>query len=127
MTDAVVLIIPVTLSGLEVIGLFAVLRDVQPFDLFRFGNAHAGNHICYFQEHNGANQRKAPGNQYAYKLVAKLSPMSVESANGFARAEDRIDHLLGENAGQERADSAACAVDAKSIEGIIVAEDGFYF
>src|SRR5271167_91105 len=127
MPDAAVMIIFGALSGFEVIRFFAVLRDVQAFDLLRLTHAHAGNHIRYFQEHNGADERKAPGNQYAYKLVAELSPVTVHSAYGFTRAENRIDHLLREDAGEERADGAARAVNAESIESIIIAEDRFYF
>jgi hypothetical protein len=127
MPDAAVLIIHWTLSGFEVIGLFAVLRDVQTFDLFRFCHAHASNHIRYFQQNDGSDQSEAPSNQHTDELVAELAPVSVESADWFARAEDGIDHLLRENAGQERADSAARAVNAESIQRIIIAEDRFYF
>ncbi len=123
MPDAAVLI---HRSGLEVVRFFTVLRDVQTFDLFRFGHAHAGNHIRYFQQHNGSDQREAPGNQYAHKLVAELAPVSVHSANRLACAKNRIDHLLSEDAGQERADRSAGAVNSESVQGIIVAEDRFY-
>ena len=62
MRDAV-LIISMTLSGLEVVGLFTVLGDVQTFDLFGLAHAHTVNHIRYFQQHNGSNQREShPGN-----------------------------------------------------------------
>src|SRR5580704_8001275 len=103
-----------------------MLRDVQSFNLFRFRYTNAGNHVCYFQEDNGADQRKAPGDQYAHKLVAKLSPVTIHTADGLACAENWIDHLLGENAGQESANRATCAVNSKSIQSIIISEDRFY-
>src|SRR5580704_5019601 len=127
MPDAAVSIIPRTFSGLEVIRLFTVLRDVQTFDFFGFGHAHTGNHIRYFQQDDGSDQSEAPSNQHAYKLVAELSPMSIHSADWFACAENRIDHLLREDAGQEGADGATRAVNSKSIQRIIIAEDRFYF
>src|SRR5579862_3228275 len=114
------------LSGLEVIGLFAVLRDVQTFDFLYFAHAHAGNHIRYFEKDNGADDGEAPGNQYADELVAELTPVAVKSADGFACAEDGIDDLLREDSGQESADGAASAVNTEGVEGVVVAEDRFY-
>src|SRR5580704_15464281 len=114
------------LSGLKVVGLFAVLRDVQTFDLFCFTYAHSGNDIRYFEKDNGADDGEAPGNQYTHKLVAELAPVAVHSADRFACAEDGIDDLLRKDSGQKRADGAARTVNAEGVEGVIVAENRFY-
>src|SRR5271163_621266 len=120
-------IVPRSSSGFQVVGFFAVLRDVETFDLIRFAHADASNHIRYFQQDNGSYQGEAPREEYAYKLITKLAPVAVQSSNGLARAENRVDHLLRKDPGQERADRAACAVNAEGIEGIVIAEDRFYF
>src|SRR6185437_4142734 len=114
-------------SGLEVVRLFSVLRDVQTFDFFRLGDAYARNHIRYFEQNDGPYQRKAPSNQNAHQLIAKLSPMAIQTAYRLARAENRVDHLLCEDSSQEGADGATRAVRAEGIQGVIIAEDRLYF
>src|SRR5579859_2528550 len=110
-------------SGLEGVRLFTVLRDVQTFDLFRFGDAYARNHIRYFEKNDGAHQGEPPGNQNSHQLIAKLSPVAIQTAHRLASAENRIDHLLCENSGQKRADGATRAVHAERVQCIIIAED----
>jgi hypothetical protein len=99
MTVAAVLKIFKARSGFEIVSFFAMLGDIKAFDFFGFTYAHTGDHIRYFQEHNGADERKAPGDQNAYELIAELSPVAVQTADWFACAENRIDELLSENAG----------------------------
>src|SRR5580658_3427554 len=99
MTVATVLKFFKNLSGFEIVSFFAVLRDIEAFDFFGFTYAHTGKHIRYFQQHNGADECKSPGDQTTYKLVAELSPVAAQAADWFACAENRIDELLGEDAG----------------------------
>ncbi len=84
MTVAAVLKFFKNLSGFEIVSFFAVLRDIEAFNFFGFAHAHTGNHIRYFEKDNGADEGKAPGDQNAYKLVAELSPVTIQTADWFA-------------------------------------------
>src|SRR5262249_12811180 len=51
--------------------------------------------------------------------------MAVQATNRLARGEDRIDDLLGEDAGEESADCSAGAMYAERIERVVVTEYSF--
>src|SRR5260370_24532831 len=111
---------------IKVISLFAVLRNVQSFDLVLFWHAHASDQVDDLEQHEGSYQRKNPRNQNAHELVTDLAPMSVKAAHGFAGSKDGVDHLLSEDAGEQRSNCAARPVDAESIQRVIIPEDGLY-
>src|SRR5579859_3099804 len=111
--------------GFQIIGFFAMLRDVQPFDFMFFADAEPGKEIGDFQDNQCSDERKAPGDRNADELIANLSPAAIEPPNWFARAEDWIDDLLREDAGEQSPDGAARTVHTERIERVIIAENGF--
>src|SRR4029077_4707909 len=110
---------------LEVVGLFAVLRDVQTLDLLLFADPDPGDRVGDLEQHDGADDRKGPGDQNANELIGNLAPVTIEATDRLTHAKDRVDDLLRENTGEQRADGAACTMDPESIERIVVAEHGF--
>src|ERR1700693_6653395 len=71
---------------LQVIRLFAVLRDIQPFDFLLFRYPQTRNRIYDLQNHNRSYQREYPREPNAHQLVAHLAPMSIQPAGRFSRA-----------------------------------------
>jgi len=88
-----------------------VLRDVQTLDLLFFGDADAGDPIGDLEQYDRADDGKTPCDQDTDELIAHLAPMAVQSTDWFTRAEDRVDNLLREDAGQQGANGAAGTVD----------------
>src|SRR5260370_34816030 len=121
------LTLPCRLSlRLKVISLFAVLRDVQSFDLVLFRHAYACQQIYDLEEYQRSHQRKDPGDRNAHELVSDLAPMPVQPADGLARSKDGVDHLLTEHAGEQRSNSAARAVYAEGIQRVIIPHEGLH-
>src|SRR5208282_5432205 len=100
-------------SRLQVVGLFAVLGDVQPVDFLLFGYAKAGHQIHHFQNDDGADDRERPREQNAYHLVADLAPMPVQTADCSASAKNWVDGHSSADASEQGADRAACAVNSE--------------
>ena len=69
-----------------------------------------------------ADDGDAPGNADAGELVEHLAPVAVDGAGGHALAVDRVDDAGGKDAGEQRAEGSAGAVNAEGVEGIVVAE-----
>src|SRR6267154_5558296 len=84
---------------LKVISFFAVLCNVQSFDLMLFRHAYAGQQVYDLEQHERSHQRKDPGDQDTHELVADLAPMPVQRADGLARSKDGVDYLLSEHTG----------------------------
>jgi len=74
-----------------------------------------------------AEDGDTPGHGNACKLIEHLAPMAVDRAGGHAFAEGGIDDHGGEEAGENRAERAACTVNPEGIEGVVVAEPAFDF
>src|SRR5207253_6323121 len=69
-----------------------------------------------------SHQREGPRHEHAHQLVSHLAPVTIEPAHRLSHAKDGIHDLLRENAGQQRANRAARAVHAESIERVIITE-----
>src|SRR6266852_4135536 len=105
---------PIPASRFQVVSFFSMLRDVQPFDFLVFGHANTGDRVHDFQNHNGADDSEDPSQQNAHDLVAHLAPMSVEAADGFPVAVNRIDSHARAYAREQRADGAAAPCTPKA-------------
>src|SRR5439155_22647172 len=74
-----------------------------------------------------ADQCECVSGENPNNLVADLSPMSIDRAYCLASAEDGVNGLRGEDPGKQRADCAACTVDTKCIERVVISEDRLDF
>src|SRR5215472_7459997 len=117
--------VPSECLGLQVITLFSMLRDIQPFHLVFFRNAYSGGYIHDLQNHDGSQERKAPCAEDAHQLVAYLTPVPIQAADRLSFAKDGIHRGSSAHAGQQRSNRSPRPVDAKRIERVIVTEDGF--
>src|SRR5207248_6177459 len=113
---------PAPTSGFQIVAFLTMLRDVQPFDLMVLAHPHADQQIGDLQKNNCADQRHDPGSQNPNQLIAYLRPVSIDRAYGFAGAKDGVDRLRGKDPGEQRAHCSARAMDAESIERVIIAE-----
>src|SRR5580658_8666625 len=106
-------------SRFEIITLFAVHADVQPLQLLLGRNAYTDQNIADFENDQRSDDRKAPGDRHADRLVQHLAGMPVDKAQPkcFARAvlETIVDGHGGKNAGENRTDGSAGAMHSERI------------
>src|SRR5262245_14304844 len=96
----------------QLVRFFAVLSTVQAFHFMLLGDAEAGDQIGYFENHDGADKREAPGEEHTDQLVAHLAPIAIPRSDRFAVAKNRIDDSLRKEACEQGADRPARAMYA---------------
>src|SRR5512132_3059775 len=101
---------------------FAVQADIQPAHLRFLVDTQADQH--FDDEEDDERHKSAPddGRQNALDLRPYLSRIAVEEAGD--RHAGRVvsgDPRIGENAGENRADDAAYAMDTEHVQRIVVA------
>src|ERR1700721_1116103 len=108
----------------EVVPFFAVLRKIEPSLLVLGYQAQAHGFVHNKEQHQRAHDRNPPCDADAGELIQDLAPMAVDGAGGNALAIDGIDDARRKDSGEQCAESASSAVDAKGVERIVVAEAG---
>ena len=114
-------------SGVEVVTLFVVLREVEPFRFLLGGDAEADDLIDKEEQDESSDDGDDPGDGNAGELIEQLTPVSVEYAGGDVFAKGGVDQACGEDAGEQRADGSTGSVDTESVKGIVVSEAVFDF
>src|SRR5271168_805279 len=102
------------------VALFAVLRQVQPFDFLLRGHAQAKQHVRDLQDDQASHNGEHPGNDHADQLVQQPARVPLQQAHGQRGSrfvvKQRIYRAAGEDAGEQRTECPASAVNAKGVQ-----------
>src|SRR5215469_18016975 len=113
------------LSRFQVIPFFTVQRDVEAFDFVLFADAQSGHDVDNFQDRDGSDKGKDPGEQDSDYLISNLAPVAIQAAHGFPVAEDGINDNACAHSGEDCSNGAARPVNSEGVERVVVAEQGF--
>ena len=113
-----------------VITLFAMLRKIETLDFMMLRHTQTDDYIDEFQNRQRSHDRQRSGNSNSDGLIHELMCVPFQRAGGkHASAgifEDWIYRAAGEDACEQRAQSSACAVNAESVERVVIAKARFY-
>jgi len=125
---------PETLNGepfLHVVAFFTVLAEVKAHNFIVRIDSQTDDGIDDLQDNIASDSGQDPCNQNTCGLVQELMSIPIKQPDGKRPAlgilENRIDAAYSENSRQQCTQCTARAMNAKGIQGIIIAEEPLDF
>jgi hypothetical protein len=107
--------------GLKLVSRFAVLGSIETQDFFFFLNPQRNEHVDKFEDAEGHNGGESDHGYNRQDLLANLGEIAGNQA---VRAR-RVNGLLAEDTGRDRAPDTANAVAGENIEGVVNLDNAF--
>src|SRR5579864_640600 len=112
-----------------VITLFSMLGQIETLNFMMFRHTQTDDYIDHFQDRERSHHRQRRRDPNSDCLVHELMRVPFQGAgskHASARIfEDGIYGTAGEHACEQRAECSACAMNAKSVERIVITEACF--
>jgi hypothetical protein len=107
-------------SGSHDVAFFAVQGKVESFDFLLRSNSQTEQHVADLQNDQSADHGKRPCNGGSDELINNLAAMTIHQTErkriSLAVLQTAVHGVGGKDAGKNRAQRSACAVDAKGVQ-----------